>query len=89
MELLLVTEGVLAARKLGINKVPSIKLKPSNRHSKKTYIIADNKIALNAGWDEELLKNEVEQLIANDFDIDLIGFSDEEIDSLLGEKEKG
>lgn len=79
---------VLAARKLGINKVPSIKLSHLTDIQKKAYIIADNKIALNAGWDEELLKNEVEQLIANDFDIDLIGFSDEEIDSLLGEKEE-
>jgi ParB-like chromosome segregation protein Spo0J len=79
---------VLAARKLGINKVPSIKLSHLTDIQKKAYIIADNKIALNAGWDEELLKNEVEQLIANDFDIDLIGFSDEEIDSLLGEEEE-
>lgn len=79
---------VLAARKLGINKVPSIKLSHLTDIQKKAYIIADNKIALNAGWDEELLKNEIEQLIANDFDIDLIGFSDEEIDSLLGEKEE-
>ncbi len=79
---------VLAARKLGINKVPSIKLSHLTDIQKKAYIIADNKIALNAGWDEELLKNEIEQLIANDFDIDLIGFSDEEIDSLLGEEEE-
>lgn len=79
---------VLAARKLGINKVPSIKLSHLTDIQKKAYTIADNKIALNAGWDEELLKNEVEQLIANDFDIDLIGFSDEEIDSLLGEEEE-
>lgn len=78
---------VLAARKLGINKVPSIKLSHLTDIQKKAYIIADNKIALNAGWDEELLKNEIEQLIANDFDIDLIGFSDEEIDNLLGEEE--
>lgn len=79
---------VLAARKLGIDKVPSIKLSHLTDIQKKAYIIADNKIALNAGWDEELLKNEVEQLIVNDFDIDLIGFSDEEIDSLLGEEEE-
>lgn len=79
---------VLAARKLGINKVPSIKLSHLTDIQKKAYIIADNKIALNAGWNEELLENEIEQLIANDFDIDLIGFSDEEIDNLLGEKEE-
>lgn len=79
---------VLAARKLGIDKVPSIKLSHLTDIQKKAYIIADNKIALNAGWDEELLKNEIEQLIADDFDIDLIGFSDEEIDSLLGEEEE-
>lgn len=78
---------VLAARKLGINKVPSIKLSHLTDIQKKAYIIADNKIALNAGWDEELLKNEIEHLIADDFDIDITGFSDEEIDNLLGEEE--
>ncbi len=78
---------VLAARKLGIDKVPSIKLSHLTDIQKKAYIIADNKIALNAGWDEELLKNEIEHLIADDFDIDITGFSDEEIDNLLGEEE--
>lgn len=74
---------VLAARKLGINKVPSIKLSHLTDIQKKAYIIADNKIALNAGWDEELLKNEVEQLIADDFDIELTGFSEKELGDLL------
>jgi DNA modification methylase len=50
---------------------------------KKAYIIADNKLALNAGWDEELLKLELESLKELDFDIDIIGFSGEELDELF------
>jgi len=74
---------VLAARKLGIEQVPCIQLEGMSEAQKRAYIIADNKLALNAGWDEELLALELGDLQAEGFDIDLIGFSQEELDDLL------
>ena len=73
---------VMAAKKLNINEVPTIILNNLSEAQKKAYIIADNKIALNAGWDEELLKIEIEALQDMDFNIDLLGFSDEELADL-------
>lgn len=76
---------VLAARKIGMKEVPTIELRHLTDTQKKAYVIADNKIALNAGWDEEMLKLELEELRLADFDIDLTGFTDEEFNLLMGE----
>ena len=78
---------VLAARKIGINEVPTIELSHLTDTQKKAYVIADNKIALNAGWDEAMLKLELEELRLADFDIDLTGFTDEEFNLLMDEPE--
>ena len=70
---------VMGAKKLGLKEVPTITLDNLTEAQKKAYIIADNKIALNAGWDEELLKIELQSLQEMDFDLSLTGFSDEEL----------
>ena len=70
---------VLAARKLGIDAVPCIELSGLSDTQRRAYIIADNKLALNAGWDEELLKLELSDLNDEGFDLDLTGFTSEEI----------
>lgn len=79
---------VMAAKKLNMAEVPCIVLEDLTEAQKKAYIIADNKLALNAGWDEELLKLEIENLKELDFEIDLLGFSDSELDDLLGVEEE-
>ena len=77
---------VLAARKLGMEEVPCIELAGLTDTQRRAYIIADNKLALNGGWDEDMLRIELEELGEIGFDLDLIGFSDEEI-LALGEDE--
>lgn len=74
---------VMAARKLGLDSVPCLRLGHLTPTQIRAYVIADNKLALNAGWDEQLLKTEIESLKGEGFDIDLIGFSEEELDGLL------
>ena len=74
---------LLASRKLGLTKVPTIDCSDLTEAQKKAYIIADNKLALNAGWDMDLLKVEIEGLTELDFDIDLLGFNAEELDAML------
>ena len=73
---------IMGAKKLNMLEVPTIVLSNLSEAQKKAYIIADNKIALNAGWDEELLKIELQSLQEMDFDLSLIGFSDEELQDL-------
>lgn len=68
-----------ASKKLGLDSVPTICLEGMTDTQKKAYILADNKIALDAGWDEDLLKIELEGLKAEDFDIELTGFGADEI----------
>jgi len=75
---------VLAARKLKLEQVPCIMLDHLTETQKRAYVIADNKLALNAGWDEELLRVEIEDLKLDGVDIDLLGFSDSELDALSG-----
>ena len=70
---------VLAAKKLGLSKVPTIELKHLSENQRKAYIIADNKLALNAGWDMELLTLEMGDLQAEGFDLSLIGFNESEL----------
>ena len=78
---------VLAAREEGITEVPCVFVDHLTEAQKKAYIIADNRMALDAGWDEELLRVEIESLQAEAFDISLTGFGDDEIADLFG-KEK-
>ena len=76
---------VLAAKRLGIEQVPCIELAGLTEAQKRAYVIADNKLALNAGWDEDLLRLELSELKGLDFDLDLIGFDETELaDILLG-----
>lgn len=72
-----------AAMRLGMESVPCIVLRGLTKAQKKAYVIADNKMALNAGWDEEKLRLELEGLKELDFDLSLTGFSDEEMKDLL------
>ncbi|WP_339751869.1 site-specific DNA-methyltransferase [uncultured Marinobacter sp.] len=74
---------LLAAQQLGLEKVPVIVLGHLTEAQRRALVIADNKIAENAGWNEELLQLELAELRDLDFDLDLIGFSDEELDALL------
>ena len=79
---------LLAARKLGMAEVPVIQLDGMTDTQKRAYIIADNKLALNAGWDDELLKLELGELDLEGFDIELTGFTQEEIDALNPEEQE-
>ncbi len=74
---------LMAARKLGLTKVPVIELKDMTEAQKKAYVIADNKLAMNAGWDIDFLKLELQDLEDADFDLSLTGFDDKELDQLL------
>ena len=76
---------VEAARHLGISAVPCRRIETMTPAEKRAYVLADNKLALNAGWDEEILADELKGLLADDldFDIGLTGFSIAEIDSLV------
>ena len=74
---------VMAAKKLGLPTVPTIKLDHLTENQRRALVIADNKIAENAGWDEELLRLELQNLADEDFDLDLLGFDDVELDDLL------
>ena len=76
---------LLAAQKLGMDTVPVIVLDHLSEAQRRALVIADNKLAENAGWDEELLRTELAALDDMDFDLDLMGFSDEELDGLLGD----
>ena len=77
---------VLASRKLGLTDVPCIRLAHLSETQKRAYVIADNKLALNAGWDEEMLALELVELGELDFDLDLTGFTQDEIDALMPEQ---
>lgn len=80
---------VMGARKLGLSEVPCIRLAHLTETQKRAYIIADNKLALNAGWDEELLAVEFSELADAGFDLGLTGFTDEEIAALGADDEAG
>jgi site-specific DNA-methyltransferase (adenine-specific) len=73
---------LMAARKLGHKEVPTIELTGLSEAQKKAYIIADNRLALNAGWDNEMLKLEFDQLTELGFDVELTGFNLDEIEAL-------
>ena len=74
---------LMAARKLGHKEVPTIELADLTETQKKAYIIADNRLALNAGWDNEMLTIELNDLLADGFALDILGFDPKEIAALL------
>jgi DNA modification methylase len=74
---------LMAAQKLGLDKVPTIDCSDMSESQKKAYIIADNKLALNAGWDTTMLTVEMKDLEDEGFDLKLLGFDDKELNALL------
>lgn len=77
-----------AAQELGYETVPTIELGELTEEQRRAYIIADNKLALNAGWDYELLSFELQDLQDAGFDVGLTGFSDEEIKAMNATEEE-
>ena len=76
---------VLASRKLRMTEVPVIVLSDLSEAQRRALVIADNQLALNAGWDEELLRLELAELQASDFDLELLGFGDGELEKFLAD----
>ena len=74
---------LLAAQKLGLDKVPTLDCSDMTESQKKAYIIADNKLAMNAGWDNAILTIELQDLEDEGFDLTLLGFDDKELNALL------
>ena len=72
-----------AARKLNMAEVPVIVLDHLSDTQRRALVLADNRLALSAGWDEDMLRVELESLKEDDFDLDLVGFSDDEIEEIL------
>ncbi|MCC6366835.1 MAG: site-specific DNA-methyltransferase [Bryobacterales bacterium] len=76
-----------AARKLGMTEVPVIVLDHLTPTQRRALVLADNRLALNAGWDEEMLRVELATLKEENFDLDVVGFTDEEVDAFLSDEE--
>ena len=76
---------LLAAKRLKLPEVPTIELIGLSEAQRKAYVIADNKLALNAGWDNEALFTELKRLQEFDFNLDLLGFEADELSLLLNE----
>ena len=76
---------LMAANRLQMKEVPCIRLSHLTESQKRAYVIADNKLALNAGWDDELLALEIKDLQDLDFDVSLLGFSDDEISKIFND----
>lgn len=76
---------VEAAKLLGWSSVPTIALSHLNEAERRAYVLADNKLALNAGWDREILAIELQALVDLEFDVELTGFSLAEVDFVLDE----
>ena len=72
-----------AAQKLNYKQVPVVIASNWSEEKKRAYVIADNKLALNAGWDTELLALEIQELKATDFNLSILGFTDEELNNLI------
>jgi ParB-like chromosome segregation protein Spo0J len=77
-----------AAKELGLAEVPVVVLDHLSPEQKRAYVLADNKLALNAGWDDQLLRMELEALQLEDFDLSLLGWSDDELAELMPEVEE-
>ena len=80
---------ILAAKEEGITEVPCVFADHLTDAQKKAYIIADNRMAMDAGWDEELLRVEIEALQADDFDLALTGFDEKELSKLFDDGTEG
>lgn len=76
-----------AAQKLGLKKIPCIREDHLSEAQRRAYIIADNKLSLNAGWDEEMLRVELSDLKGEDFDVSLTGFDEKELARLFAEED--
>jgi len=74
---------LMAARKLGYTEVPTIELSEMTETQKRAYVIADNRLALNAGWDNEMLTVELNELLADGYSLNILGFDAKELDALL------
>lgn len=74
---------LLAARKLGMESVPAIVLDHLSKAQQRALVIADNQLALNAGWDIQLLKAEIEDLNLEGFDLELLGFDERELGNFI------
>ncbi|HVY90096.1 MAG TPA: site-specific DNA-methyltransferase [Hyphomonadaceae bacterium] len=79
---------LLAARKLGKTEVPVIVIDHLTETQRRALVLADNRLALNAGWDEEMLRVELEAIREDDYDLGVIGFSDDELADLLADPEQ-
>lgn len=79
--------GRLAALHIGMDEVPCIVLSHLSERQKRAYRIADNKIAENSDWDWSMIGDEVSALLDSDFDIDILGFDEQEIDAILKQAE--
>lgn len=80
---------ILAAQKLGLEAVPTIEAGHLSEAQRRAYVIADNRLALDAGWDDELLRIELSDLDAEGFDLSLTGFDLDEIENLTAEEIEG
>ena len=80
---------LMAAKKLGLKEVPTIELSHMTDNQRKAYVIADNKLALNAGWDMEMLTLEMGDLKDQDFDLTLLGFDEGELANIFVEETEG
>lgn len=80
---------LLAARKLGLAEVPVIVLDHLSETQRRAYVLADNRLALNAGWDDEMLAAELAEIEGDGFDLGLIGFNEQELAALLAEPDEG
>ena len=78
---------LMASKRLGLATVPVIVLDHLTDAQRRAYILADNKLALNAGWDTDLLAQELQQLDADGFDLDLTGFNEDELVDLLADND--
>ena len=77
---------VMAAQSIGLATVPAIRLAHLTDAQRRAYVIADNKLAENAGWDMATLAREVEDLSGEDYSLDLLGFTTAELEGLLGQE---
>lgn len=80
---------VMAARSLGLSEVPCIRLGHLTETQRRAYVLADNRIALNSGWDADMLALELTELKIDDFDLSLLGFDDAELAALLNQPVEG
>jgi len=80
---------ILAARKLGYEKIPCMTASGWTEAQKRAYVIADNKLAMNADWDNDILSTELEELQGLGFDLELTGFSDIELNEYSTEETEG